>query len=1123
MITTLSHLRVKLPSSIAASITSLGLRVVWFVLLFVLLVSGSRSAKAAIVTITNKVAGGYTWVCPAGVTSVQVECWGGGGGGAGGVTSSGGGGAGGAYARTVSYAVTPGTNYYIQVGAAGTGGTAGNNPGSAGGNTWFSNSTPAVVVLAEGGGGGAAGSSSGGGGIGGTCPAGSIGADATYLGGTGLTGVNSSYSGGGGSSAGNASSGNPGVSSGAAAAVAGGGPGGAARSTAGAGSAPTSGPGGGGGGGYSKGGTSQAGGAGFAGQVILTYTAPLGVLNWVGDGANNDWSTNFVDVDWDSNNSGTANSNYSDGALVVFGLEGTNNPTVTIATPVAPTSVSINSASNYVFAGNGWISGATSLDQSGSGLVTINTTNNYVGGTTISAGRIRAGNNNALGTGLVTFSGGALSSVGGTPLTLTNAVKITIATTLGDTTDNGLITLTAPVDFSGAARSITNNSSVVFANGGTDGRIGTKQGVGTLTINGIVNFNGAADVDNGTLIYSGATVTNTDRIIPDASAGNLARLVITNGTTVTISGTVNNLRSGRAGDITGTNYTDLAGLYSLPTATIPNGNVTLYGGCAYAEMTFWPGGDFTAFGVTNNAGVGNTVFKFNGGILRARASNPYFFQGLSSTLIQAGGANIDDGGFAITINQNLLDGGGGGGLNKIGAGSLTLAGANTYTGNTVISNGTLVVNGSLGSGAVTVASGTLGGAGGINGATTVDAGALLAAGNNGIGTLTISSNLTLSASSTNWFVVTTVGGVSNSVAVGGLLSPNGSIIEVNTAGGQLGVGVYTNLFTYASTNGTAFAAAPVFDTPQIGTTAIIVNDGVGDINLVINSAVTTSSDASLSYLAVTPGTLSPAFATGTANYAVTNAYAGSPVTVTVTNTSAFATDVLYLNGNPQATNTGSLASSALPLGVGSTNVIEVVVTAQDGLTVSNYFVTVTRLGSTNALLSNLVISPVALSQPFNSDITSYSATNTYPATNVTVTATSADGTATLALSFNTGGNYGIPLTSGVASANNTLSLISPANVLAVQVISQDLSQTNVYIVNELLEPNQAVPKLTNIVSGNSLNLSWPADHLGYRLQVQTNSLSTNWVTIPGSAGVTATNFPINPANHAAFYRLFYQP
>jgi autotransporter-associated beta strand protein len=80
----------------------------------------------------------------------------------------------------------------------------------------------------------------------------------------------------------------------------------------------------------------------------------------------------------------------------------------------------------------------------------------------------------------------------------------------------------------------------------------------------------------------------------------------------------------------------------------------------------------------------------------------------------------------------------------------------------------------------------------------------------------------------------------------------------------------------------------------------------------------------------------------------------------------------------------------------------------------------------------------------------------------------------------------------------------------------------------LLVVNPVATNPTNItssVSGNLLTLSWPADHTGWRLQVQTNALaaglSTNWVAIPGTDLVNSTNLTINPANGAVFYRLIY--
>jgi len=62
--------------------------------------------------------------------------------------------------------------------------------------------------------------------------------------------------------------------------------------------------------------------------------------------------------------------------------------------------------------------------------------------------------------------------------------------------------------------------------------------------------------------------------------------------------------------------------------------------------------------------------------------------------------------------------------------------------------------------------------------------------------------------------------------------------------------------------------------------------------------------------------------------------------------------------------------------------------------------------------------------------------------------------------------------------------------------------------------------LTNSVSGSTLSLSWPAGQ-GWRLQVQTNGLtSPNWVYITDGS-VNSTNIPINPNFPVTFYRLIY--
>ena len=81
-------------------------------------------------------------------------------------------------------------------------------------------------------------------------------------------------------------------------------------------------------------------------------------------------------------------------------------------------------------------------------------------------------------------------------------------------------------------------------------------------------------------------------------------------------------------------------------------------------------------------------------------------------------------------------------------------------------------------------------------------------------------------------------------------------------------------------------------------------------------------------------------------------------------------------------------------------------------------------------------------------------------------------------------------------------------------------------------PSNAVPlpsnQPANLVArqaAENCNFSWPHDHLGWRLQIQTNSLANglggNWATVPDSTNVMATNITINPANGAVFLRLVY--
>jgi hypothetical protein len=105
---------------------------------------------------------------------------------------------------------------------------------------------------------------------------------------------------------------------------------------------------------------------------------------------------------------------------------------------------------------------------------------------------------------------------------------------------------------------------------------------------------------------------------------------------------------------------------------------------------------------------------------------------------------------------------------------------------------------------------------------------------------------------------------------------------------------------------------------------------------------TLSTNADLSALTMSSGTLSPVFGSATTAYTATVANAVASITVTPTRAQANATIEVRVNGGTYAAVTSGSASGTLALNVGS-NTVEVRVTAQDGVTQKTYTVMVTRL------------------------------------------------------------------------------------------------------------------------------------------------------------------------------------
>ena len=148
---------------------------------------------------------------------------------------------------------------------------------------------------------------------------------------------------------------------------------------------------------------------------------------------------------------------------------------------------------------------------------------------------------------------------------------------------------------------------------------------------------------------------------------------------------------------------------------------------------------------------------------------------------------------------------------------------------------------------------------------------------------------------------------------------------------------------YQYTSGQCPESEPVNFSVGLNIVTIVVTseDESTEKTIIINVTRAGSSDADLSGLTLSSGTLSPTFDASTTSYTASVANAVSSITVTPTASEANAT--VTVNGT--AVTSGS-ASGAIALSVGS-NTITTVVTAQDGTGTASYSLTVHRANEEN--------------------------------------------------------------------------------------------------------------------------------------------------------------------------------
>ncbi|MDL3055452.1 autotransporter-associated beta strand repeat-containing protein [Salmonella enterica] len=442
-------------------------------------------------------------------------------------------------------------------------------------------------------------------------------------------------------------------------------------------------------------------------------------LNTGGDFINNIGGTGRVEKSGDETLTLSGSNTYTGGTLISGGtLVATNVEALGTGDVTDNAVLELNTGGDFI----NNIGGTGRVEKSGDDTLTLSGSNSYTGGTLISGGTLVATNVDALGSGDVTNNAVLELNTGGTfdnaisgsgqvvksgdeTLTLSGSNTYTggtlisggtlVATNVealgsGDVTDNAVLELNTGGDFDNA---ISGSGQVV------------KSGDETLTLSGTNSYTDGTLISGGTLVATNLEALGTGDVTNNATLelntggdfinniGGTGRVEKSGDETLTLSG---------SNTYTGGTLISGGTLVATNVEALGTGDVT-----DNAVLELNTGGDFI-----NNIGGTGRVEKSGDDTLTLSGSNSY----TGGTLISGGtlvATNVDAlGSGDVTDNATLeLNTGGtfdnaisgSGQVVKSGDETLTLSGANSYTGGTLISSGTLVANdvNALGTGDVT--------------------------------------------------------------------------------------------------------------------------------------------------------------------------------------------------------------------------------------------------------------------------------------------------------------------------------------------------------------------------------------------------------------------------------------
>jgi len=311
-----------------------------------------------------------------------------------------------------------------------------------------------------------------------------------------------------------------------------------------------------------------------------------------------------------------------DGGTITLGNGGTTSLTGIISVSTAATFTSSISTASGV-----------GLTKAGAGVLALNAANSFAGGATISAGTVAIGNNNALDTGTLTFSGAGTLRVGAATLALGNTTLTLNAAATVDTFAN-MLTISGVIGGSGNL---------------------TKTGAGTLILSGPNTYTGGTTINGGTLALSGDNRLNIAGTLSFSanstfdvrtSSQTLANVTVSDNFTGTVVGGgtlslgANSLAVGNTS--LGTSALDLSGLstfvFNNAANTVTVGGLNNSGSSSAGVLTLAANTTITAGSLNVQTVISGGTISFNTGTLNLGLNTV-----INADSINIGTSNRDNG------------------------------------------------------------------------------------------------------------------------------------------------------------------------------------------------------------------------------------------------------------------------------------------------------------------------------------------------------------------------------------------------------------------------------------------------------------------------------------------------